>query len=131
MRAHLFIFFMISLCQLVNAQEVKLREKTIGNGDKYILSKIGSNGKENLVIRNSNNRLFEDKNLLPKELGDSYASYLGLDKQASNRALKLITEAFSTAGRKTPKENIYLKIYIEPSGKILEIDFLQRDNSTL
>jgi hypothetical protein len=44
---------------------------------------------------------------------------------------KLLNEAFLREGKKLPTENAFLKYYITPDGKILEIDFIMNPGSSL
>ena len=128
MKTTVIIFVISTLCHFVCAQ--KIEEKSTSAGVKYTVSTIVAN-KKSTVIRNKSNVLFKDKRKPPKEIADYYFSEINFDKESAKNARDVISQAFVSAGKPIPKENINPFFYIDPNGKILEIEFMLMDSSTV
>jgi hypothetical protein len=118
------LFFCHSIC----AQNI--REKVSKNGVEYTVTTLDPS-RGSSVVRNASNKIYKEKHKPPKGFSDSFVTEISFDKESADRARSLIIKAFADAGKPVPAESIHPIFFINPNGKILELEFMLRDSSEI
>lgn len=107
----------------------RITEGTAKSGDNEFDVKRSNN---RLIVKNKKNGLLKTSNKIPDELKKSgIASFLIYNQDEANQILSIIKDDFKKRGRNIPPERPLGVFYVGKNGKVLELDFIISENSSL